>query len=167
MLGERAALDRADAQLFAVTGTIHILSISGLHVGILAYAVCRLLLLLPIRRRWTLLAALVITGCYVLFVGPRTPVVRATIVVWLACLAAGTGRRAQGMTALAAALVAVLIWQPAELFRAGAQLSFLATAVLITVADLLGRQAVDDDPIARLIERSRSPWERRLRPSKL
>ena len=163
LLGERAALDRADAQLFAVTGTIHILSISGLHVGILAYAVCRLLLLLPIRRRWTLLAALVITGCYVLLVGPRTPVVRATIVVWLACLAAGTGRRAQGMTALAAALVAVLIWQPAELFRAGAQLSFLATAVLITVADLLGRQAVDDDPIARLIERSRSPWERRLR----
>ncbi|MDA1041191.1 MAG: ComEC/Rec2 family competence protein, partial [Planctomycetota bacterium] len=163
LLGERAALDRDDAQLFAVTGTIHILSISGLHVGILAYAVCRLLRLLPIRRRWTLLGALVITGCYVLLVGSRTPVVRATIVVWLACLAAGAGRKPQGMTALAAALVAVLIWQPAELFRAGAQLSFLATAVLITVADLLGRQPDDDDPITRLIERSRAPLERRLR----
>ena len=163
LLGERGGLDRDDAQLFAVTGTIHILSISGLHVGILAYAVCRLLQLLPIRRRWTLLGALLITGCYVLLVGTRTPVVRATIVVWLACLAAGVGRKPQAMTALAAALVAVLIWQPAELFRAGAQLSFLATAVLITVADLLGRQPDNDDPIARLIERSRAPLERRLR----
>jgi competence protein ComEC len=163
LLGERAALDRADAQLFAVTGTAHILSISGLHVSILAYAVCRLLQLLPIRRRWTLLAAVGITGCYLLLVGAQTPVVRATLVVWLACLAAAQGRRSHGMTALAAALVAVLIWRPAELFQTGAQLSFLATAVLITVADLLGRQVHDDDPIERLIERSRTPLERRLR----
>jgi competence protein ComEC len=163
LLGERAALDRADAQLFAVTGTAHILSISGLHVSILAYAVCRLLQLLPIRRRSTLLAAVGITGCYLLLVGPQTPVVRATLVVWLACLAAARGRRSHGMTALAAALVAVLIWRPAELFQTGAQLSFLATAVLITVADLLSWQTHADDPIARLIERSRGPTERRLR----
>ncbi len=163
LIGDRGSLPREEALLFVVTGTVHILSISGLHVSILAYAIGRLLRLAPIRRRWTVLASLVITGGYLLLVGPQTPVVRATIVVWMACCAALAGRRTQAMTALAAAAIVVLVWQPAELFRTGAQLSFLSTAVLVAVAEMLGRRESQDDPIARLIERSRSPLERRLR----
>lgn len=163
LLGGRESLPREDARHYVVTGTVHILSISGLHVGLLAYAVCRLLQMLPIRRGWLLLAAALITGAYAVLVGAETPVVRATVVTWLACLAANAGRRSQGMTALAAAAIVVLAWQPAELFRAGGQLSFLSTAVLVIVADLLDRRVDQDDPIARLVERSRSPLERRLR----
>ena len=84
LIGGRETLSREDSQLFVVTGTIHILSISGLHVGILAYAICRMLRLLPIRRPWMVAAAVTITGCYAVLVGAETPAIRATVVVWLA-----------------------------------------------------------------------------------
>ena len=75
---------------------------------------------------------------------------------------AAIGRRAEAANSLAAAALVVLVWQPTELFRIGSQLSFLSTAVLIAASGALPR-GPSEDPIERLIERSRSPWERRLR----
>jgi len=163
LLGGREALPRDDAEDFLVTGTVHILSISGLHVGLLAVAICWLLRFLGLRPGALLMAVIAITGLYMLVVRAETPVVRSTLVVWLACLGAVLGRRSQGMTALAVAAIIVLAWQPAEVFRTGAQLSFLSTAVLVVAGGLRMTKAEADDPIARLIERSRPPLERRLR----
>jgi competence protein ComEC len=163
LIGGREALPRDESQEYLVTGTVHILSISGLHVGILAWAVCGLARLAGLRR-WAMVATVVtITGAYMLLVRAETPVVRSTIVVWLATVAAFLGRRSHGLTALAAAAIVVLVWQPGELFRIGTQLSFLSTAVLVLVADLRPGHAAAEDPIARLIDRSRSPFERWLR----
>ncbi len=163
LLGSREALAADDSREFLVTGTIHILSISGLHVGILAVALYRLLRLVSLRRSRALVAVAACTGLYMLLVGAETPVVRATLLVWLSCLAAGLGRRSPALNALAAAAIVVLVWHPPEVFRVGTQLSFLSTAVLVGAGALVPRHGPDDDPIERLIESSRSPAERRLR----
>ncbi len=163
LLGSRESLPREDADDFLVTGTIHILSISGLHVGLLSLALFKVLRTLLVPRRWSLVAVAVCTGLYMVLVRAETPVVRATLLVWLACLASATGRKSPAINALAVAAIVVLAWRPAEVFSAGAQLSFLSTAVLIGVSAALPRSRLPDDPIERLIERSRTRPERLLR----
>jgi len=163
LLGSREALPADDAQAFLVTGTVHILSISGLHVGILAFVLSRALRATSLRRSWALAAVAVVTGLYMLLVGGETPVVRATLLVWLSCLAAALGRRSPVLNALAAAAIVVLVWQPADVFRVGTQLSFVSTAVLVGAGAFAPSLAASPDPIERLIEGSRSPLERRLR----
>jgi len=163
LLGSREAIAAEDSREFLVTGTIHILSISGLHVGILSIGLYRVLRLIAVRRSRALVAVALITGLYMLLVGAETPVVRATLLVWLSCLAAGLGRRSPAINALAAAAIVVLVWHPPEVFRIGTQLSFLSTAVLVAAAALVPRPGGGDDPIERLIESSRTPAERWLR----
>jgi competence protein ComEC len=163
LLGSRESLPREDADDFLVTGTVHILSISGLHVGLLSLALFGLLRMLLVPRGWAVIAVAACTGLYMLLVRAETPVVRATLLVWLACLATAAGRRSPAINALAVAAIVVLACRPAEVFSAGAQLSFLSTAVLVGVAAALPRSRQPADPIDRLIERSRSPLERFVR----
>ena len=163
LLGRRDALPRDETDDFLVTGTVHILSISGLHVGLLALGLFKLLRLACLPRRWSLVAVAIVTGLYMFLVQAETPVVRATLLVWLACIAAALGRRATAINGLAVAAIVVLACRPAEVFSAGAQLSFLSTAVLVGVARLLPPHRGPTDPIDRLIERSRTPVERLVR----
>lgn len=162
LLGGRESLARDTAADFLVTGTIHILSISGLHVGFIAIALVRLLRSAALPRGVVIGAIIGGTGLYMLLVGGETPVVRATLLVWLTAVAGALGRRAASVTALAFAALVVLVVSPGELTRVGAQLSFVSTAVLIGASAALYRPP-EADPIERLIERSRPPWLRRLR----
>jgi competence protein ComEC len=162
LLGSRESLPREESLEFLVTGTIHILSISGLHVGFLSLALFKVLRMLALPRGWSLVAVACCTGLYMALVRAETPVVRATLLIWLTCLGAALGRRSLAVNSLALAAILVLLWHPPELFRIGSQLSFLSTAVLIGASAALPRTNTDD-PIERLIERSRSPMERRLR----
>jgi len=162
LLGSRESLPREESLEFLVTGTIHILSISGLHVGFLSLALFKVLRLLALPRKWSLVAVACTTGLYMILVRAETPVVRATLLIWLTCLGAALGRRSLAANSLALAAILVLLWHPPELFRIGSQLSFLSTAVLIGASAALPRTD-PNDPIERLIERSRSPLERRLR----
>jgi competence protein ComEC len=163
LLGRRESLPREETDEFLVTGTVHILSISGLHVGLLALALFKCMRIACLPRRWSLAAVAAVTGAYMLLVQAETPVVRATLLVWLACLAAAIGRRSTAINGLAVAALVVLACRPAEVFSAGAQLSFLSTAVLVGVAGLLPSQREPADPIERLIARSRPPVERLAR----
>jgi competence protein ComEC len=162
LLGGRESLARDATAGFLVTGTVHVLSISGLHVGFIALALVKLLRLAALPRAAMIAAIVGCTGIYMLLVGGETPVVRATLLVWLTAVATALGRRAASVTALAFAALVVLVLNPGELTRVGTQLSFLSTAVLIGASTAVHRPG-KADPIERLIERSRPPWVRRLR----
>lgn len=163
LLGSRETLSREDADAFLATGTVHILSISGLHVGLLSLGLFRVLRMMMVPRGRALLAVALATGGYMLLVQAETPVLRATLLVWLSCLAAAIGRRSPAINALAVAAIVVLVLRPGDVLGAGPQLSFLSTAVLVGMAAALPSHRRPDDPIERLIERSRSPLERLLR----
>jgi competence protein ComEC len=131
LLGEREQIDRDRNEAFMTTGTVHVLAISGLHVGILAGALLWIMWRVPLPRAWGLALVALITTLYALMVDVNPPVVRATILVWIVCLALCLGRETLSFNSLAAAALVVLAINPAELFNVGAQLSFLSVAALM------------------------------------
>ncbi len=98
----------------------------------------------------------VVTIVYALIIDAEPPAVRATIIVLVACASAWFGRQALAFNSLAAAALVVLAMNPADLFRVGSQLSFLAAAVLGYCGVLRSRRA-PPDPLQMLIAQSR-PW---------
>ncbi len=131
LLGLREDLPPDFTEPFIRTGTVHLLAISGFHVGLVALVVSCLMRLAGAGR--TVEISAIALGClvYMLLSGARPPTVRATILVGLACLAALAGRRPLSWNTLAAAGLVVLALNPAELFRLGTQLSFLSVGALM------------------------------------
>ena len=163
LLGSREHLPRAELDGFLLTGTVHFLAISGLHVGLIACGLHRILRLALLPRRRAAVVVAVVVGFYMLLVRSETPVVRATLVVWLATLAVVLDRNPSAVNSLALAAIVLLVWRPADVTNVGAQLSFLSTAILVGVARLVPPPRSRTDPIERLIERSRPPAVRWLR----
>jgi len=157
LLGVREQVGRDRANDFFVTGTVHLLAISGLHVGILAYGfwLCARVWQLPRRR--TLVAAVCLVVLYTLITDARPPVVRAAILISVACGARFSGRQIQSFNTLALAALIVLVNNPTHLFNAGAQLSFLAVATLGCTSRIWLFSGEPTDPLKRLIAQSR-PW---------
>ncbi|MEM6330497.1 MAG: ComEC/Rec2 family competence protein, partial [Planctomycetota bacterium] len=150
LIGARQGVPRDRSERFRRTGTLHVLVVSGLHVGLvvgLIYAASRVGLF---PRRLTLLAVMAAIAAYAVLTGARPPVVRAAVLAEVMCLAAIGGRPVLAMNSLAAAALVVLAWNPAELFRSGPQLSFIAAATLIWFA---GRRPTrrSTDPMKRLL----------------
>jgi competence protein ComEC len=144
LLGSRVELDRDLRRAFAESGTLHILAISGMNVGLLWIAIsfmCRLFRLPP---EASALTALILLPAYALITDANPPVVRATIVAVVMVLGQLIGRTANHWNSLAVAALIVLVWNPSDLFNAGAQLSFIAVAtILIAMRFLKSFRAVD------------------------
>lgn len=158
LLGLREELDGSRNEAFLTTGTIHVLSISGLHVGVLAAALFWLMrhTPVPIPSGWAVASIAIVTLLYAAMVDSGPPVIRATILVLVACVAVWLGRRPIGFNSLAAAALVVLAMNPSHLFNVGAQLSFLCVAILIWIAS---RQLHWDDEV-KATERTKRTLDR-------
>lgn len=154
LLGAREQLDDELEDQFLVTGTVHILSISGLHVGILAYVLFKLLRTGLLPRGPALAAVALCTLGYTLLTDAEPPAVRATVLVGAVCAATYFGRAALGLNSLALAAIVVLAINPADLFRTGTQLSFLSVAALIAVGRWW-QERPQEDALTRLIRVTR------------
>jgi competence protein ComEC len=160
LLNAREQLETSRTDAFLETGTIHHLAISGTHVGVLAAALFLVLRLGFLPRALALLLIALIVTIYAMVTGGEPPVTRAMVLVLIVCLALYLGRQPLGFNSLGAAAIVALVWNPAELFDVGAQLSFLSVAVLIHLA----RHWTHDtpvDPLDRLIQETR-PWPSRF-----
>ncbi len=155
MLGEREFLDADRNERFLVTGTIHLLAISGLNLGILVYVFWVLGHTGLLSRRGTLAAAISFAVLYALLTDAEPPVLRAAVLITLYCVARWIGRPISSWQVLGGAALVVLAWNPAWLFHVGAQLSFLAVALLAWFQPLL-RIVPPRDPLDRLLLQSRS-----------
>jgi competence protein ComEC len=159
LLGAREGLDPRVSTSYLQTGTVHLLVVSGLHVGILASLLWSIVRFGLLPRRRVLLLTIAVVVAYSALVGSRPPVVRATVIVVLWLLAMALGRKPSGINILAAAALVVLAWNPNELFRGGTQLSFLSVAALAAYARWLNDKGTFD-PLDRLLLDA-SPWYRR------
>lgn len=162
LLGSRERLQQETIETFFVSGTLHFLAISGLHVGILATVFWALIRLQWLSRHGVLSAASVVVVNYALLTGARPPVMRATILIVIYCLARGTGRLSQPWNSLAAAGLITLALRPSGLFDTGTQLSFLAVATLIRVWPWFASHGTRD-PLRQLIVLSQPRWVRAAR----
>ena len=157
LLGAREEIDYEQTEAFMQTGTVHILSISGTHVGILAAAAFAAMRLLLVPRVWSAVFVGLLTLLYTIVTDAEPPAVRATILVLAVLAGSGLGRRAMGFNSLAAAALIVLAMNPADLFRTGVQLSFLCVAGLMRFPSRLRGTSAVPQALLELALRNR-PW---------
>ncbi|MCK5296961.1 MAG: ComEC/Rec2 family competence protein, partial [Alphaproteobacteria bacterium] len=139
--GERAAIPKKLYNAYRDSGLAHLLSISGLHMSIVAglvfFGVRAFLALIPaiaVRypiKKWTAGASIAITFVYLLISGMRVPTQRAFIMTTIVLLAVLFDRKAISMRLVAIAAIAVLLIHPEAITGASFQMSFAAVIALI------------------------------------
>lgn len=131
LLGWRDDLDPATVRQFRDAGITHLLCVSGLHVGIVAWLAGLLLLPLGMRRWARTLRGTVQVGVVWLFVcitGMAPSTLRAGVMFTLLLLGDLGNRRGMGLNNLCTSATLLLLVRPGLLFDIGFQLSY--TAVL-------------------------------------
>lgn len=141
VVGDRTDLSPEVNDDFSASGLAHILSVSGLHIAVVAAGLYRALRWLLARseqillttnvRALAALSAVPATWLYVWVTGSEVPAVRSGIMASAIFLATAVGRDSDVASSLAAALLAVLAWDPAALWSISFQLSFGAVAGLM------------------------------------
>jgi len=139
--GERGAITEKTNDAYRDSGLVHILSISGLHMAIMAgfvYGAMRFVLAafpsVALRyptKKWAAAAALVGAGAYLLISGGSIPTVRAFVMVAIMFAAVMMDRQALAMRNVAIAALVVLLVMPESLLDPGFQMSFAAVISLI------------------------------------
>lgn len=130
VLGDRSALGDATQSDFRRAGLAHVLALSGMHVGILSLGVAALLRAVRAPRAMVTLVVLLFLVAFVGLTGAKPPIVRAACTGAVGFVAVFLGRTHDPLNALGWAAVGLLIVEPALGADPGAQLSFVATAVL-------------------------------------
>lgn len=138
--GDTSAMSQADWNLFRSTGTVHLMVISGLHLGLvavylgcLAAGIARLLPRLcnsvPAQQIGAVVGVLSALG-FALLCGWTLPVKRAFVMICCAALALVLRRRTRWLDAWLIAMILVLAHNPFASLASGFWLSFGAVAVL-------------------------------------
>ena len=129
--GHYSELGEDQMKAFSYTGLIHILSISGSHIALLLALVYGLGRLIKLRKRTCLILGIIVACIYCGIVGGDAPVLRATMMSILMCIAYIKGQLYQAKQALCICAILCLIYDPFSLFDVSFQLSFGATYGLL------------------------------------
>ena len=129
--GHYSELGEDQMKAFSYTGLIHILSISGSHIALLLALVYGLGRLIKLRKRTCLILGIIVACIYCGIVGGDAPVLRATMMSILMCIAYIKGRLYQAKQALCLCAILCVIYDPFSLFDVSFQLSFGATYGLL------------------------------------
>ena len=129
--GHYSELGEDQMKAFSYTGLIHILSISGSHIALLLALVYGLGRLIKLRKRTCLILGIIVACIYCGIVGGDAPVIRATMMSLLMCIAYIKGRLYQAKQALCICAILCVIYDPFSLFDVSFQLSFGATYGLL------------------------------------
>ena len=131
LLAQKSGLSPETRSRWVAAGLVHMLAISGMHVGLIAGGVILLAGLCGLPRRTGRRIALLITAAYVLFLGAPSAALRALLQASLLLAAVELQRPAEPFTALAAAAILILLIEPLSVLDPGFQLSFAGMAGLI------------------------------------
>ncbi len=158
LTGQQSAISDTAMQAMRAAGITHILSISGLHIAIVAglfFAFFRWLLVLwpPIALRWPIkkiaaFIALIITGFYTLMVGAPVPTVRALLMTALVFMAIMLDRRSLTQRSVALAALCILIFWPDVLLSPSFQLSFAAVIGMVAFYESMRERRLNFAPLA-------------------
>ncbi len=141
LTGEQGAVPADVMDWMRDSGLAHILSISGLHIGLVAgivfFAVRLGLALIPSIalcypiKKWAAVAAFLAITLYTLFASPSVPTQRAWLMTSIVLFAVLIDRTAISMRLVAWAAFAVLLFRPESLLGPSFQMSFAAVVALV------------------------------------
>lgn len=129
VLGQKESLTPEVSTSYIRSGTIHVLAVSGLHVGIIYWVLT--LLFMPLRsignlRRFLSIISLCVLWLYAFVTGLSPSVLRATAMFTFVPTAALLGKQRNSYHTLAASAFLLLCWNPMLLFTVSFQLSYVA-----------------------------------------
>ena len=133
MLGEKAVLSADQQNAFMRSGTFHIFSISGLHVGVIAVALQSLLRLARVPRRPAVIVTLSLLWLYVQITGASSPAERSWLMIAFLLGSQVFRLPGNGLAALAAAALVTLVLDPLQLFSTGFQMSYTVVTALVVM----------------------------------
>jgi len=150
VIGDRSELGGEVKTNFQSTGTFHILVVSGMNVGILAFAFFWLFRRLKMGDVLATICTLVASFGYAWLTDLGSPILRAVWTLTIYLLARLLYRQSSRLNAVGIAALVILAWDPEALFDASFQLTFLSVAVIAGVG-------------VPWIERTSEPYRKALR----
>ncbi|OEJ99484.1 hypothetical protein BFP71_07830 [Roseivirga misakiensis] len=130
ILGVKDALQNETLEAFSATGTMHVLAVSGLHVGII-YALVLLMLkqlgLSKRKYRWFLaIVSILVLWAYAFLTGLSPSVLRAVTMFSFVAIGKALSRNSSIYNTLTASALALLLYNPYLILNVGFQLSYVA-----------------------------------------
>lgn len=131
ILGERQNLPAYVRDVLVYSGTVHIIAISGLHLGIVAFIILLILKIIKIPRKPRYILTICFLIIYCILTGTKPPVVRATIMASILLFAYFLKREVNIYNSLSLAALIILVVNPWQIFEVSFQLSFLSVAFIV------------------------------------
>jgi competence protein ComEC len=142
VLGLTGGLDDELLAAYSATGAMHVLAVSGLHVGVIYWLL--LLLLKPLNKspygKWIVaFISVAVLWSYAFVTGLSPSVLRAVTMFSFVALAKPGGRDTNIYNTLAASAFALLLYNPYLIMSVGFQLSYLAVLGIVYIHPILHR----------------------------
>ena len=131
LIGDRTLAPPETERAFRDAGTLHLMAVSGLHVGLLSLLIYGVAVLAGVPRRKALAILLFVLPLYAALCGARPSVVRAVLMATAVILGLRRGLSGQAMNGLGLAALVLLAYSPWNALDVGFQLSFAATLAII------------------------------------
>jgi competence protein ComEC len=136
ILGYRADLRKEVQQTYANTGTMHLLSVAGMHVGLVYLMLAFILSFLPHRKHTKIIKAIIsiaLIWCYALITGFAPAVSRAALMLTFVIIGSCFNRHINRLNLLAVSAFVLLLYNPFYILDAGFQLSYLAVFGIVII----------------------------------
>ena len=127
LLGSKSTLPDDELLAFQSLGIAHVLSVSGLHVGLIAFIVLSILIKLKFPKWIRTILLAIFLFIYGIITGFSPATLRATIMMIFFQSASCFGRKTDDMTVFAFTVALIALIDPWQIFTAGFVLSFSAT----------------------------------------
>lgn len=128
-IGEKRFMEKQLKKSYSAAGAMHVLALSGLHIGIafaIIYTLLLPLLILPWGKQMRNIIAILFIVGYSIFAGCPPSVIRAATMIILYKIASGKFRNISNWDAIAISAMAILAFSPLQLKSIGFQLSYCA-----------------------------------------
>jgi competence protein ComEC len=140
LLGYKADLSADTLQAYSKTGTIHVLSVSGAHMGIIFIFIS--FLLKPLKhhrygRLFNALLSLFLIWTYVIITGLPPAVCRAAVMLSMLIVSQASGRQVHSLNVLGVSAFGLLLYNPFLIADVGFQLSYLAVFGLVALQPII------------------------------
>ena len=140
LLGQQQDIDPETLQEYQLAGAVHILSVSGLHVGFIMLFINFLLKPIPNTSRNTYIKLLIIVVAlwsYGILAGLAPSVVRSVSMFSFVAVGQHLRRSVNVYHSLLVSVLLILLWKPSFLFDVGFQLSYLALFFILWLQPLI------------------------------
>lgn len=157
--GYKKDMDIGTKSAFSKSGSMHLMAVSGLHIGFIHIFLSFSLIWLGNIRVMKAARGVIILSFiwfYALFTGMQESVLRASIMISCMEISKILGRKSFGINNLAFAFLVICILNPESFFKAGFRLSFVATLSILVFNPILLRFQQDPGLITGYLWRNLS-----------